>query len=69
MSNKHQCSLLIPSFIGVMALSSHTPQQEQAAHLTGNLPACHQTCSVAAPNTVAGLKDLPLLSYYHGLCL
>lgn len=44
------------------------PQQEQAAHLTDDLPACHMTCSVSALHTFVGLKDLLLPSYYYGLC-
>lgn len=69
MSKKSQCQLLIPSFSDVMALFSPMPQQEEAVHLTGNLSACHLTCSVTALNTFAGLKDLSLPSYYHDLCL
>lgn len=51
------------------SLSSQMPQLEQAAHLTGNLPACHLACSITVLNTVAWLEDLSLPSYRHVFCL
>lgn len=59
MSSRSQCSSAYTATYWCHgSLSSQMPQQEQAVHLTGNLPACHLVCSIAVLNAVAWLKVL-----------
>lgn len=70
MSSRRQCSAAYTvTYWCHGSLSSQMPQQEQAAHLTGNLPACHLACSITVLNAVARLEDLSLPSYHRGFCL